>query len=102
MTKTKLIEERQREWVPDISYDLDGDGFVGGHDYVVARRFDNGGKNYLTQKERDEAFKALKNGYEHNFIWDCEASGGAGGRPLLDPNIVGRTRRLWRNIDERR
>ena len=47
-TRTKLIEERQKEWVPDISYDLDGDGFVGGHDYVVARRFDKGAKNYLT------------------------------------------------------
>jgi len=59
-TKTKLLAERQRDWVPDISYDLDGDGFVGGHDYVIARRFDKGGKNYLTKAERDEAFTALK------------------------------------------
>jgi hypothetical protein len=49
MTRTKLFEERKAEWVPDISYDLDGDGFVGGHDYVIARRFDIGCKNYLTK-----------------------------------------------------
>jgi len=23
--------------IPDISYDIDGDGFVGGRDYVIAR-----------------------------------------------------------------
>ena len=26
--------------IPDISYDIDGDGFVGGRDYVIARKFD--------------------------------------------------------------
>jgi len=61
MTRTKLFEERHKEWVPDISYDLDGDGFVGGHDYVIARRFDNGSKNYLTKEEREEAYEALRN-----------------------------------------
>lgn len=39
-TKTKLLEYRKKEAIPDISYDLDGDGFVGGRDYVIARRFD--------------------------------------------------------------
>lgn len=47
-TRTKLIESRKKEILPDISYDLDGDGFVGGRDYVVARRFDEGHKNALT------------------------------------------------------
>jgi hypothetical protein len=56
MTKTKLLAERRKEMVPHISYDLDGDGFVGGRDYVVARRFDEGVKNYLTAAEREKAF----------------------------------------------
>ena len=47
-TRTKMMDIRKAEILPDISYDLDGDGFVGGRDYVVARRFDNGFKNYLT------------------------------------------------------
>lgn len=52
MTFTKLKEIRRKEILPDISYDLDGDGFVGGRDYVVARRFDEGFKNYLTAEEK--------------------------------------------------
>ena len=52
MTFTKLKDFRKAEYLPDISYDLDGDGFVGGRDYVVARRFDEGFKNYLTDSEK--------------------------------------------------
>lgn len=52
-TRTKLLESRKKEILPDVSYDLDGDGFVGGRDYVVARRFDEGFKNYLTNEERN-------------------------------------------------
>jgi len=55
MTRTKLIQQRKVEAIPDLSYDLDGDGYVGGRDYVVARRFDDGYKNYLTPQEREEA-----------------------------------------------
>jgi hypothetical protein len=51
-TRTELQESRKRDVIPDTSYDLDGDGFVGGRDYVVARRFDEGFKNYLTPGEK--------------------------------------------------
>ena len=89
-TRTQLLENRRKEAIPDLSYDLDGDGNVGGRDYVVARRFDQGFKNYLTEDERAKAFEALKNvsaflkllcyylfiqGYEDQFVWDVEASG---------------------------
>ena len=47
-----MLAERKREVVPHISYDLDGDGFVGGRDYVIGRRFDEGLKNHLTPEER--------------------------------------------------
>ena len=36
-SQTKLVEQRRKEKVPHISYDLDGDGFVGGRDYVIAK-----------------------------------------------------------------
>jgi len=61
MTRTKLFAERRKEKVPDTSYDLDGDGYVGGRDYVVARRFDEGLKNFLTKEEREKAFEAIRN-----------------------------------------
>ena len=54
-TRTELLENRRKEALPDISYDLDNDGYVGGRDYVVARRFDVGLKNYLTSEERETA-----------------------------------------------
>jgi hypothetical protein len=47
-----MLDYRRKEAIPDLSYDLDGDGFVGGKDYVVARKFDKGLKNYLTPSER--------------------------------------------------
>jgi hypothetical protein len=56
-----MMETRKKEVIPDTSYDLDGDGFVGGRDYVVARRFDEGFKNYLTPNERSKAIDAVKN-----------------------------------------
>lgn len=65
MTFTKLKEIRKNEVLPDISYDLDGDGFVGGRDYVIARRFDEGFKNYLTAEEKENVKKALEDGYEN-------------------------------------
>ena len=65
MTLTKLKEIRKKDILPDISYDLDGDGFVGGRDYVIARRFDEGFKNYLTAEEKEKVKKALEEGYEH-------------------------------------
>lgn len=60
MTFTKLRDYRKAEQLPDISYDLDGDGFVGGKDYVIARRFDEGFKNYLNDEEKAKVDKALK------------------------------------------
>ena len=54
------MQQRKQEAMPDITYDLDGDGFVGGRDYVIARRFDKGFKNYLTADEQKEVKQALK------------------------------------------
>ena len=59
MTRTKLFERRKKEKLPDPSYDIDGDGFVGGRDYFIARHFDQGAKNYLTKEEREKLYKAL-------------------------------------------
>jgi hypothetical protein len=60
LTRTKMLAFRKQDSIPDISYDLDGDGYVGGRDYVVARRFDQGYKNYLTKEEKANAIKAVQ------------------------------------------
>ena len=50
MTRTELIEKRKKEKIPDISYDLDQDGYVGGRDYVIAKRFDVDGDGKLNEQ----------------------------------------------------
>ena len=59
MTRTKLLELRKKENIPDISYDLDGDGYVGGRDYVLSKRFDVDGDGMEFRKSRRE--KLAKN-----------------------------------------
>jgi hypothetical protein len=39
-TNTELQEARRGAKIPDISFDLDGDGNVGGRDYVISKLFD--------------------------------------------------------------
>lgn len=52
MTKTNLVENWKRELKPSITYDLDGDGVVGGKDLVISKWFDEGKKGYLTEEEK--------------------------------------------------
>jgi len=60
-SRTKLNERRKGERVPHISYDLDGDGYVGGRDFVIAKHFDMDQKGRLTEMERKEALDAVRN-----------------------------------------
>lgn len=87
-TKTKVDDERRLEKRPHISYDLDGDGYVGGRDYVIAKQFDKDGDGKLNEKEKESAMAAIKNGYENKFIWNVEVSGGARPYRLLQKRGV--------------
>ena len=68
MTRTKLLQIRKKENIPDISYDLDGDGYVGGRDYVLAKRFDVDGDGKLNEQEKKKALEAINNGVEREYI----------------------------------
>ena len=70
-----MIQLRKKEVLPDISYDLDNDGTVSNRDYFLARKFDEGSKNFLTKQEREKVLNALKNGYEDQYTWGLEAGG---------------------------
>jgi hypothetical protein len=74
-TRTEMIARRKKEILPNISYDLDNDGTVGNRDYVLARKFDQGAKNYLTNEERNTAIQAVKDGYEAKYTWGLESGG---------------------------
>ena len=79
-TKTELIQKRKKEKIPDISYDLDGDGYVGGRDYVIAKRFDLDNDGKLNEQEKKAAYEGIKNNIEANYIWNIDKYGGV--RPL--------------------
>jgi hypothetical protein len=55
-----LIEKRKTMNIPHISYDLDGDGFVGGRDYVIAKQFDKDQDGGLNTTEKKNALDAIK------------------------------------------
>ena len=46
-TFTDMQANRRKEFVPDISFDLDGDGVVGNRDLVIAKLFDKDGDGKL-------------------------------------------------------
>ena len=47
--------------MPDISFDLDGDNYVGNRDYVLSKVFDKDQDGKLNEQERKEALEAIKN-----------------------------------------
>ena len=69
------MKNRKSEMIPDITYDLDGDGYVGGRDLVVAKHFDKDEDGRLNTAEKANAIKALKEGFENKFVWGIEQSG---------------------------
>jgi len=74
-TRTQLMHEHRSEFIPDPSYDIDGDGIVGGRDLAIAKIFDQDRDGKLNKIEKSNAMEAVKNGLEKNYMWGVEASG---------------------------
>ena len=74
-TRTVMLKDRRKEKIPDISYDLDGDGSVNVRDYALAKMFDKDGDGKLNKAEFKAAIKALEDGFEEKFMWGLEQSG---------------------------
>jgi hypothetical protein len=69
-TRSELMHKRKIESLPDKSYDLDGDGVVGGRDMVIAKLYDKDGDGKLNDVERKEALDGIKRGVEGNYVWN--------------------------------
>jgi hypothetical protein len=74
-TRTELFEKRKADKIPDPSYDLDGDGQVGGQDLVLGRRFDKDNDGRLNTAELETAKQAIKDGVHDQYVWGVEQSG---------------------------
>ena len=68
MTQTELIAKRKKEKIPDISYDLDKDGYVGGRDFVIAKRYDVDNDGKLNEQEKKAAYEGIMNKIEENYV----------------------------------
>lgn len=66
---------RKKEKIPDISYDLDKDGFVGGRDYLLSKRFDFDKDGKLNEIEKKQAYEAIHNNIEDKYVWNLENNG---------------------------
>ena len=60
--------------MPDISYDLTGDGHVSTKEYFIASKFDKNHDGILDPEERAACIKALKSGYEDNFKFGLDGT----------------------------
>lgn len=67
-TKTELTTLRQQQRMPDMSFDLDGDGYVGNKDYVLSKVFDKDGDGKLNAEERKNALDAIKSVSEASLL----------------------------------
>lgn len=76
MTQTKLFERRKKERIPDISYDLDKDGYVGEKDFVLAKRYDVDMDGKLNEQEKKAAYEGIANNVENNYVWNLDKQGG--------------------------
>jgi hypothetical protein len=66
-TRSSLQEKRRLDELPDMSYDIDGDGVVSPLDLFIAKQFDKDKNGYLTQEERYRAWEALQGGFANKF-----------------------------------
>ena len=76
MTQSKLLELRKKARIPDISYDLDKDGYVGGKDFVLSKLYDLDQDGKLNEIEKKNAYEGIKNNIESKYVWNLDNQGG--------------------------
>lgn len=67
-TRTELLKKRRQEFIPDITYDIDGDGFVDQKDMAIAKIFDKNNDGILDTQEREEVRKAISQGLMDKYL----------------------------------
>ena len=73
-SRQELINIRKSARMPDISYDLDRDGYVGDQDYFISKLYDKDKDGKLNEAERKAALDGIANGIEKNYVWNTTNS----------------------------
>eukprot|EP00933_Yihiella_yeosuensis_P030663 TRINITY_DN24279_c1_g2_i1.p1 TRINITY_DN24279_c1_g2~~TRINITY_DN24279_c1_g2_i1.p1 ORF type:complete len:768 (-),score=110.10 TRINITY_DN24279_c1_g2_i1:131-2434(-) len=74
-TRTELKAARRAAAVPDLSYDVDGDGGVGPTDYFICKQFSKERDMRLNTGERRQVVDALEGGMLDKYHFGYEQSG---------------------------
>ena len=74
-TRSEFIVARKASEKPDISFDVDGDGFVGPQDMAVAKIFDVDHNQRFDEKELAARDKAIRNGYLDAYDFGHDQAG---------------------------
>jgi len=99
-TNSELREQRAASMRPHASYDVDGDGFVGQHDYAISKRHDVAASGMLSGGQRDSAIADACHQLGSALTSD-EIGGNARARRILtslreEPELTDTTRREQR------
>ena len=73
-SRQELINIRKSARIPDISYDLDKDGYVGDKDYFISKLYDKDNDGKLNEVERKAALNGIAQGIENNYVWNTTNS----------------------------
>lgn len=73
-SRQELINIRKSARIPDISYDLDKDGYVGDKDYFISKLYDKDNDGKLNEAERKAALDGIAQGIENNYVWNTTNS----------------------------
>lgn len=73
-SRQELINIRKSARIPDISYDLDKDGYVGDKDYFISKLYDKDNDGKLNEAERKAALNGIAQGIENNYVWNTTNS----------------------------
>ena len=73
-SRQELINIRKSSRIPDISYDLDKDGYVGDQDYFIAKLYDKDKDGKLNEAERKAALDGISQGIGNNYVWNTTNS----------------------------
>eukprot|EP00820_Chromera_velia_P010780 Cvel_22106.t1-p1 / transcript=Cvel_22106.t1 / gene=Cvel_22106 / organism=Chromera_velia_CCMP2878 / gene_product=hypothetical protein / transcript_product=hypothetical protein / location=Cvel_scaffold2140:23943-32914(+) / protein_length=426 / sequence_SO=supercontig / SO=protein_coding / is_pseudo=false len=80
-TRGDLLQARRHEKIPDKSFDIDGDGVVGGADYFIGKCFDEDKDGKLDAVEMEKCRQALDEGWLDKYEFGFERQGSQ--RPYL-------------------